>query len=546
MNLRTPTLVLIAGAVSACATTGPISDVRFEDRPIVWKVTDDAHVEERPEITSFQRAHHVFDSIIAEPIDRALAAPPVMRAKNVNAIGGVPDSSWFENRFLTPEEVLRGPGREVDAPTPPFVVKSAKQGGMSVGFIVEDARGLKFILKFDDAAHPEMKSAANIVAQRLFYALGYHVPEDHIAYFSPDELRISEEVELMLNGARLKLDRELLDELLADVGRDEAGIRGLFSRFLEGEPIGGWTAEGRRADDPNDIIEHQHRRELRGLHMFAAWLEHTDFKKDNRLDVFVSRGERSFVQHYLVDFDKTLGVNATLHPRAVDGFAVAWDVGYALATLPTFGLWTRPWERIAPVHGMRGIARFQSEVFLPDEWVPKYPQPVFRERTRYDELWAASVLAKVTPAHIEAAVRAAQYTDPKAEAYMVRTLVERRRTLLELGFSGVTPLDRFRVEPRRFCFVDAWIEHGFAAPESTAYEIIAFTSEGRPLDAYTIAASSSGVACVDDFLSTVDPYVILKIATERDGAELEPVEVHLGRGLEGRRIVGVVRAEESS
>lgn len=527
---------------AACATPRPLSRVRFEDRPIVWRVADDRPVEAKPEATSFERVHSLFASVVQRPVDDALAARPAVRAQNVNAVGGVPDSSWFENRHLTPRAVHHGPGRAEDRPTPPFRITSAKKGGRSLGFMVEDARGLEFILKFDLPEHPELKTAADIVSQRLFYALGYHVPEDHVAYFDADQLRIDGEVMLTVDGTRERLDRPRLETLLEEVGRDARGIRGLFSRFVDGEPLGGWPSVGTREDDPNDVVPHQHRRELRGLHTFCAWLDHVDYKQDNRLDVFIEAEDgRAYVRHYLVDFDTTLGVNAEIFPRVVDGFASVLDVGWVVATLPTFGLWTRPWERIEPVPDLRGVGRWQSEVFLPGEWVPMYPERAFDERTRYDDFWAASVLAKVTPAHIQAAVDAARYTDPRAAAYVARVLVERRRALLEHAFSRVAALDRFYVDGGRFCFVDAWLEHGFGAPATTRYRLTAYSTAGAPIARYARPGGPGGRVCVARFVRTPERYIIVKVDTERAGARLEPVEVHLGRGPEGRRVIGVVR-----
>ena len=68
--------------------------------------------------------------------------------------------------------------------------------------------------------------------------------------------------------------------------------------------------EGVRDDDPNDTVPHEHRRELRGLRVFAAWLNHTDMKEDNTLDMFVEEGGRHFVKHHLVDFGEAFRITS--------------------------------------------------------------------------------------------------------------------------------------------------------------------------------------------------------------------------------------------
>ncbi|MCP4448452.1 MAG: hypothetical protein GY811_24380 [Myxococcales bacterium] len=58
----------------------------------------------------------------------------------------------------------------------------------------------------------------------------------------------------------------------------DGSYRGFASKFLPGLPIGGIAPEGMRSDDSNDIVPHQHRRELRGQYVFFSWLNHTDVK----------------------------------------------------------------------------------------------------------------------------------------------------------------------------------------------------------------------------------------------------------------------------
>ena len=56
------------------------------------------------------------------------------------------------------------------------------------------------------------------------------------------------------------------------------------TRGLPGRVIGGFRYYGTRPDDPNDVVPHEHRRELRALKVFGAWTNLVDMKAGNTLD----------------------------------------------------------------------------------------------------------------------------------------------------------------------------------------------------------------------------------------------------------------------
>jgi hypothetical protein len=105
-----------------------------------------------------------------------------VEAINVNTLDEVPDSSWFTNRngrrALSLEEIKRGPN-ETDGPAPgTLTVVKGKSNGITPGFQIKDSRGDIYLLKFDPVGYPEMSSAAEAIATRLFYAIGYNVPQN--------------------------------------------------------------------------------------------------------------------------------------------------------------------------------------------------------------------------------------------------------------------------------------------------------------------------------------------------------------------------------
>ena len=132
--------------------------------------------------------------------------------------------------------------------------------------------------------------------------------------------------------------------------------------------IGPYAREGTRADDPNDRIPHEQRRSLRGQFPIFAWLNHTDMQEDNTLDTF----DDGHVVHYLIDFGKALGVMGWGLKWKTVGYTYRFDLGLALKSLLTLGLWVRPWEGLEET-GLRGIGLFDAEHYHPGECVTVRP-----------------------------------------------------------------------------------------------------------------------------------------------------------------------------
>ena len=71
--------------------------------------------------------------------------------------------------------------------------------------------------------------------------------------------------------------------------------------------IGPFRYHGTRSDDPNDVIPHEHRRELRGLRLFAAWTNHDDTRAQNTQASWVAADGTHHIRHWLIDFGSTFG-----------------------------------------------------------------------------------------------------------------------------------------------------------------------------------------------------------------------------------------------
>ena len=369
-----------------------------------------------------------------------------VRALNVNTVDEVPDSSWFTNRIgrrdLPVADVVKGPDRAERVSLDGWVVSGGKSTGVQPGFRMTDPGGQLYQIEVDPPSNPELASSAEIIGTAFYYAIGYHTVEVALAEIDRAALVISERATIRdpLNGRRRRLRKSDIDEVFERAARTSAGrYRVLVSRFAPGKPLGNFRYYGTRPDDPNDIVPHEHRRELRGARVFGAWLNHDDSRGINSLDMLEATGGRSWVKHYMFDFGSILGSGTVYSQPHRPGNEYIFEQRPGWLTLATLGGYIRPWMLIDYPDVPKSIGRLEAKAFDPEKWKPEYPNAAFENMRADDAFWAARIVARFTDEMIGAVVRKAQYSDPRATEYMTQTLIARRDKVVAAWINGVCP-----------------------------------------------------------------------------------------------------------
>ena len=393
-----------------------------------------------------------------------------VRARNVNTIDEVPDSSWFANRIgrqpLSTADLARGPDRLQSISLDGWKVSGGKSTGVQPGFRMTDPSGHLHQVEIDPPSNPEMATGAEIIGTAFYHAFGYHTVEVYIAELDPAKIEIANNARITdpLVGERRRLTRRDVDEVLRRSARLPNGrYRVLVSRFAEGSPLGNFRYYGTRPDDPNDIIPHEDRRELRGARVFGAWLNHDDSRGVNSLDMLHTDGVRKYVKHYMFDFGSILG-SGTVHPQVHRaGNEYIFESAPGWLTLATLGLYTRDWLHIDYPEVPPSVGRFEAASFDPEAWRPEYPNPAFDNMRPDDAFWAARIVSRFSDADIRAIVGKAQYTDPRATDYITTTLIERRNRVLKTWLTSVNPLVDFKLSAGgELTFGNAAVDAGVA------------------------------------------------------------------------------------
>jgi hypothetical protein len=466
--------------------------------------------------------------------------PPATESLGVNTLGEVPDSSWFTNRDISVMSIvaLKKGGRMHGGPQPPYTVVAAKTEGVSTGFRIRDARGLLYFVKADPSSNPEMATAADAMGALFLYAAGYNVPENYILVGSPEEFRLSEKATMKSTyGKDRRLTASKLRQIFDRIPREPGGrIRLMASLSLPPQIAGPFRYAGVRADDPNDLIPHERRRDLRGLDVLFAWINHTDAKGENSLDTVEGAEENARFVHHLLDFGDSFGSDSDIakDPRHGQEYIILpmeWSRMY------TLGLHPADWETVHYPRELKAVGNFTDAAFDPLTWKANYPNPAFLQMTPLDGYWEAKRVMAFRDEQIRAIVEEGQFQDPKVVDYITRVLESRRNAIGRAWFSQVLALEGFRIVDDHLAFDDLAAQYGFSPPSRYRLNWFVWHNEAKQKEDVTTSENTG----LPDTFKSLSPgsYIGCRIALEH--ADKRSVIIYFRHEGDNWKLVGISR-----
>ena len=476
--------------------------------------------------------------------------PSDTRAGNINTIDEVPDSSWFTNRIgaqpLTAEQIARGPVSGAPPAPASWTIVREKTEGANPGFTARDANGEMWFVAFDQPGRTEGPTAAVVIASKLFWAMGYNQVEMFISTFDPAKVTIDPSAtKRRPSGERTPFTRDDMYELLDRLPRSADGtFRVAAGRLLPGKILGGFRYSGTRTDDPNDIVAHEHRRELRALRVFGAWTNLTDLKAGNTLDTLITENGKGIVKHVLQDVGSTFGMANREHQ---------WDIGYeyfyegdaSRRRLYSLGFALSPWQKV-PYKYYPSVGLFEGDQFDPRAWRPQTPTTAYMELRDDDGFWAARRVMAFSDDLIRAAVHTGQFSDPEAEAHLADVLIKRRDAIGRAYLTAINPIVGPRLDAEGRLTIENAAVAGKFAEAPAGYRAAwarfdnatgATTAIGETRSATTTIAPPAGV-----MPAAVGSFIQVDIAAEGtpQASWTRPARAHFRRTADGWKLVGFV------
>lgn len=320
------------------------------------------------------------------------AQTPPSKSKGISkaqeAATTLPPVLWRDPGNISSLDVADGPGGKTHAPAARSKYKFLKEdtNGTSTKFYVEDAAGVKWLVKVGKEARPET------AATRLVWAMGYFADED---YYLPT---------IQVTGMP-KLQRP--SQSIAANGT-VTGAR--LKRQIPGQKnIANWSWFSNPFSDT---------REFNGLRVLMALLNNWDLLKANN-KVYLEPGiERRFLVSDLgASFGKT-GGTAARSKGVLKDYAKAKFIERADPDTVDFVMATKLFPLMA--------------VATPGDYAQRKKMvSIGKNIPRADVQWIAHRLSQLTPQQIRDAFRTAGYTPAEVEGY-ARAVEARIAALREL------------------------------------------------------------------------------------------------------------------
>jgi hypothetical protein len=434
---------------------------------------DPKHVSCAPAVFVSPVAWDVVDNTLMRPVSHGLGVVTSGESVDVNSLDEVPDSSWFENRIgardMPLAELTQGGCKPEDLLDPEaategsWVIDQGKSEGSQPGFRITTPGKRRYLVKLDPEEEHERTSAASVLGIAVHHAAGFHTTCEQLLYVKPRTFRLLPGLRSKTNiGDERPFDQHALDAIVAAAPWRDGRVRVVASAWLPGHLIGPFRYEGTRADDPNDVVAHEDRRELRALRVLDAWLARYDSRSGNTIDSWMHDGHGppeaspGHVVHYHLDTSEIFGADPGGDPsiwqREGHSYIVDFaDVGRDFVTL---GIPTRPWDTATKTPGLEIFGYFNVEDFTPDRWKSEYPNPAFVRMTERDAAWMTRILARFSHERIHALVELGSFTDPRMSAFLERVLEGRLARILERYLLRRSPMTDARVEGQSLCVTD--------------------------------------------------------------------------------------------
>jgi hypothetical protein len=321
-------------------------------------------------------------AVLAAAEATAVAADRPKEAPTVQNDTGGSALFWSEPSDWATRDLYYGPGGKAHEPHGPFTFEKEDLNGSSPKFVVRGPDGVKWKIKLGLEARPET------VATRLAWAAGYHANED---YFVRD-MRVEGMPAHLHRGQRL-------------IGPGGA-LHNVRLKREDEKKIGIWQW---------DRVDFARSRQWNGLRTLMALIDNWDLKDDNN-SVYREDSQRIYM---VSDLGASFGAAAK-----------TWPINLAKDNLNSY-THSKFIRRIGP-----DTVDFQAPgrptlicLMNPKAYFMRvHLEHLGRNVPRADAKWLGELLARLSPAQIQDAFRAAGYSPDEIQAFS--RVLEKRIVML--------------------------------------------------------------------------------------------------------------------